>query len=176
MIIAVSPPESIARSLFVSGGLKPETLHFTLFFLGETEDVSQEKYTEYVKLLQEFAENTKPFKISITGTGRFSNVRMTTDADGNTVKATEPTDVIYLSGESSELMELRESLANALDNNDLYFSKIHKTFVPHMSLKYVPHGDKLDLDYEFPIEFDCTQIELWGNGIEFKQQIALGGK
>lgn len=175
MIITVSPPKELAEKLKVEGGLKPETLHFTLFFLGETEDVSQEKYTEYVKLLQETADETKPFTIRITDSSRFEKVRMTTDEDGNTVPATQPTDVVYLSGDSPELIKLREKLANALDNNDLYFSKVHKTFVPHMSLKYVPHDAELYLDYEFPIEFECSSIELWGNGTEFKQVFEFGG-
>lgn len=176
MIIAIKPPENMAEKLAVEGGLKPSTLHFTLFFLGKSEEVSQEKYTEYVQAIQDICADTKPFSITMSEKGKFENVRMTTDPDGNFVPAENPTDVILLKAEGEELFDFRSKLADLLDERDLYFSRLHKTFSPHLSLKYVPHGEELELDYETPIEFLCSSIELWGDGDEFKQTIDLKGE
>ena len=74
------------------------------------------------------------------------------------------------------MFKLREKLADLLDERDLYFSKMHKTFTPHLSLKYVPHGEDTELDYELPFEFTVNCIDLWGDGDDFRQEIPLKGE
>jgi len=176
MIIAIKPPKELAERLaVVDGGLKPETLHFTLFFLGASDVVSQEKYAEYVAAVTELANTTPPFTIHISGKGKFEKVRMTTDPSGNMVVAETPTDVIFLKGEGTELFSFRNKLADILDERDLYFSKLHKTFSPHLSLKYVPHGEDITLEYDLPLDFTVECIDLWGDGADFKQEIPLKG-
>ena len=176
MIIAIKPPKAMAERLAVEGGLKPSTLHFTLFFLGKSEDVPQDRYAEYVKAIQDVCLDSAPFTVSLASKGKFEKVRMTTDPDGNMVVAEKPTDVIFLKGEGTELFAFRQKLADLLDERDLYFSKMHKEFAPHLSLKYVPHGEELELDYELPFEFQVNCIDLWGDGDDFKQEIPMGGK
>ena len=162
MIIAMQPSESFRKKFAVEGGLKEDTLHMTLFFLGKSEDVTFDQLTKAMEVLLNTVERFGPIKCTATQVDRFENVRKMTDAEGNMVDAVEPTDVVLLKIESDELKRLRQYMADALDRIGCEYSKIHKEFKPHISLKYVPHGSEVDLGYELPAEFEITHLEFWG--------------
>ena len=167
MIVSVVPPLELANLLSVPGGLKPETMHFTLAYVGKTEDVSLEDHAKIVKACLLATEAQPSFEIRLEELGRFENVRSMTDADGNVQPATEPTDVIFIGGVSQDLHTYRNYLTSVFDMEGVSYSKVFTEFKPHMSLIYVPHGSQIDYGYSLPTSFMVSGIELWSDNDKY---------
>jgi 2'-5' RNA ligase len=167
MIVSIAPPKRLADLVVVPGGLKPETLHFTLAYLGKTEEISLEDYSKIMKACINATENQPPFEIRLEELGRFENVRSMTDPDGNVKPPEEPTDVIFLKGVSEDLHTYRNYLLKIMDMEGVQYSKAFTEFKPHMSLIYVPHDSQIDYGYSLPTSFMVEGIELWSDNDKY---------
>lgn len=161
MIAAITPSGSMKRELCVDGGLDPSTLHFTLVYIAPVDQLMLKDYAQVTEACLRVASTHAPFEVHLTEIGRFENVRMMTDEKGKVIPATVPTDVVYLKGGGEQLMAFRQALVDYMDEIGCSYSKIHPEFKPHLSLKYIPHGEAFDYPHYLPITFLCEYIEIW---------------
>lgn len=166
MIVTIQPPTHVRRNLRVDNGLFVDTLHITLCYIDKEYDKDQKVVMNVAAALIETCNAFSEIPCEINKLGRFEKVAKMTDNAGNTMDATEPTDVIYAEVEGSALYEMRQYLVDALDKYDVPYSKMHKNFKGHISLIYVPHGETLKEEPSLPQTFNATQLEIWGKGEE----------
>ncbi len=95
---------------------KPENFHITLKFLGKT---SEEKLPVIENILREVALQTKPFSLTMAGTGIF----------GSSYK---PRVLWYGTENNNALIQLGENVLNGL--NKAGFSRDRQNFVPHLTI------------------------------------------
>lgn len=179
MIIAIKPSPAFCEALAIPGGLKPDTMHITLFYYRD-EQCTPQFINKILGAIHEFCATHKPFlTMSATKYGRFENVMVATDPDGKMFRTDAPTDVIYADIESPALYTLRRKLAELLDKDDELseYSKLHPEFKAHISVKYVPEGEEPDNLAKLPLPFAVGGVQLWfkkPDGNESKYAIMFG--
>jgi len=112
----------LARSMADLKIVKPELLHVTLKFLGDTEENLTD---ELLARVENAAKNIEPFTIRLVGMGAFpsmSNIR-----------------VVWVGIEDGRLLG---EIASRLDSSlvDLGFEKDRKGFVPHLTIARARSG------------------------------------
>ncbi|MEF8847606.1 MAG: RNA 2',3'-cyclic phosphodiesterase [Candidatus Thermoplasmatota archaeon] len=106
--------------------VKPENMHITLKFLGDTEE---EKIEDIEKIMKESVEDIDPFELSLEGMGVFPNQ--------NFIK------VIWA---GSEPKDKSAKIANTIDEKlvSLGFKKEKRDFSPHLTIARVKSGKDKD--------------------------------
>jgi 2'-5' RNA ligase len=155
-MVALYPPEELARKLAVEGGEKPEELHITLVFLGKADSIGDPGKLR--RVVEGWAASTPPMKGKMSGLGVFAPSK---SSDGKLVT--------YLPGDIPELTKHRERLAAAIEAIGHKIPAEHG-FAPHMTLAY---GDKRDVEpVNEPVAFERAALVIAGE----RQDFALGGE
>jgi hypothetical protein len=161
MIITFVPPFDTRRKLEVEGGLPVDDMHITLFhFEDEGYEHDYDMGIRILEVLTKYAASTATFGASIPTLDRFSNVRKMQNVNGDIVDALHPTDVIIGKIDSLHLNSEREKIKVLLDEIGAPYSQTFKDFVPHISLKYVPHGEMI-APIDLPQHFLISSVEFW---------------
>lgn len=118
---------SLIRSVLGEKGIrwtKPENIHFTLAFLGETPD---EKLKIINYKLQMIAKEFKPFDIKLKGMGIFPHL-------------SRPR-ILWIDGESRELQKLGETFQKELKKDGFRIDD-HKPFQAHLTIGRIKFADQ----------------------------------
>lgn len=121
---------------------KPEKLHVTLKFLGETDEAHSSKVTE---TLERLSESYSPFRTKILRFGGFPGL--------------ENPRVLYLGLErNDELSAFQSELESALE--PLGFPQENRRFIPHVTIGRVKKSFRTKGPVPIPekIEFDISRI------------------
>lgn len=159
MILTFVPPSEVSAKLWVPGGLPVSDMHITLlhFESAESFDVG----SRIIEVATRYAQEASRFNAKVTSLSRFENVRKMQNEMGEIVDATEPTDVVLASLDTLGIAAEREKLRSLCDELGAPYSTTFSQFLPHMSIKYVPHGSPLDKHISFPITFTIDNVQVW---------------
>lgn len=130
---------------------KAEKLHLTLKFLGET---NENQLVELIKIVKEIAAKISNFRLQISDTGVFSNVR------------NPKTLWIDVRDKQGNLTKISQLLENECEK--IGFPKERRKYIPHLTIGRVrePHKSK-NLAIEHlqnkiePIEFEVSEIVIY---------------
>jgi 2'-5' RNA ligase len=150
-ILGITTPHETARLLGeikTPGKREPiEHFHITLFYFGDA--IPIEEVAKVVVSTYGITSKTKPFTAKVR--------KVITFANGDSGVP------IVCKVESSELQDLRESLAKAFDKAGIEYSKKFPVFKPHVTLAY--SDDPKDEGLEIPcpnVEWGIGEVILWG--------------
>lgn len=147
VMIALFPDEATAKALKVPGGEKARSLHVTLAYLGDAENVGDP--ATLLLAVQDFANRAPMLDGEISGVGVF------TAGDGG---------VTYASVDLPELPAFREDLVRTIERAGFFPARNHG-FTPHMTLTY---SDKRDLEVpNLPLHFDSVTVAIRGKMTSF---------
>ena len=143
-------PSETARILHeipVPGNPELHDPHITVMYLGK--DVAVEAIGEMLPVIFDVTSTTAPFSVK---TSHISNFPA-----GN-----EGVPVIARI-ESPALHEFRQRLADAFDENDLFFDKKFPDYKPHTTLAWDPNEDTT-VDIDIPeVSWGAHELLLWGS-------------
>lgn len=124
----------------------PSEYHITLMFFADNWELS--KVSAALEATFDVIKDIKPFTVK-------------TDTVGCFPKRKDSSIPIIARVEGKELHELRDKLAEKFDKDNVEFSKVFKTFHPHITLAY-HDSDKETSDFKVdPIEFTVSEVVLW---------------
>lgn len=144
------PPE-IGAPLALPGGEPPESLHLTLTFHGNSDEIGKEKIEQVLKTAEAFAQKHPPMEGILSGIGRF-----------NASESSGSKDVVYLSYDAPALPHFRQELVNELNRIGAPPFSNHG-YTPHITLAYI------DQEADTPIK----RIE--NNAVQFDQMVVTVG-
>lgn len=130
MLAFYLPPE-IAQALAIPGGEKPEDLHLTLAFLGDSTELEPATQGAIQDAIEQFCAQATPIGGEISGVGLFIGG----DGDGDS-------DPFYASFDAPALVQFRSVLLNCLSQRGVSVAMSHG-FTPHITLAYLPKGAAL---------------------------------
>jgi len=125
VMVAIYPPEDVARELAVPDGLSPDDMHVTLAYLGR--DLADETLVTASRVVASVAAQHQP----LSGTVGGGLVQFPAGDEGTPVCA--PVDV-------PGLAELRYRLVEQLEAAGVEVASDHG-FTPHMTLTYMQEGE-----------------------------------
>ena len=136
----------------------PENFHLTLRFLGETDDL-----VGAVAAMREAVRGIRPFTLTLGQYGFFEK----------TASGSHRVSLVDITGETDELMILRETLESALADNG--FPRDMKRFRPHITLGRSVEHDELTAEElrAFPLSASVTvkSITLFESSKEKGKQV-----
>jgi 2'-5' RNA ligase len=154
VMVALYPDPAAAKALVALDGVTEpvERLHLTLCFLGDSTETplktNKEKVIEAVA--QWATEHGQPLKGTINGLGRFFHAE------------DDQTNAVYVSPDVAGLPELRQSLADWIEQSGFDYSHDHG-FTPHITVAYVPlDAPTPPIRIETSVTFDHVTLA-WGD-------------
>lgn len=138
------------------GWEKPEKLHLTLKFLGETDDA---QLAELEKITEKIAENASPFNLQIAETGVFPSPRNAR--------------VLWIDfkDEQGNLARINKVLEAECEN--IGFARERRDFVPHLTIARLREPQKSHLlaekhlQNEFePVAFEVSEIVIYESKLQ----------
>jgi hypothetical protein len=123
-----------AKDLVIPGGEALETLHITLCYCGDVEDLGDLAVARAIAAVSSIIEGSPPLRGSTTSLGRFD---ATEHSDGK--------DVIIAKVDIPGLIAFRERISRALTVAGAP-AKANFVYLPHITLAYVPVGDVAPID------------------------------
>lgn len=135
------------RGLELPGEKIPENeYHITILCFEENWSVSD--ISNSMEAALEVLQDTEPFQVVIDRITCFPK------------RESKPCPIIAKIT-SKDLEKVNRKLKKSFDKNSVEYSKVFKTYAPHMTLSYTDEEiEELVLDK--PIEFTVTEIVLWG--------------
>ncbi len=155
VMVALMVPPRIAEQIAIRDGEPADELHLTLAFLGEAADLVDEQRRELHETLHVIASLFAPLTGHLNGAGRFCN----DDDEG---------DPFFVIPDLPALPALRQMVVGDLKWGDVPVSADHG-FVPHITLKYVPHDEPNPFDQieRTPIHFDALTLMMAGERTDY---------
>lgn len=148
-----------AEGIAIDGGEPPETLHVTLAYLGELEDLAAWVPGDAVAAAARAAARTAPLDAVLPGLGVFKG---------------RDSDVLYASVDSPGLTELRERLVDALRSEAIESVQEHG-FTPHVTLAYLPAGTMVDAAAWTPVPVALNTLSVVSDDDGFRVDLPLLG-
>lgn len=148
-----------AEEIAIAGGAPPETLHVTLAYLGELEDLATWVPGDAVAAAARAAARTAPLDAVLPGLGVFKG---------------RDSDVLYASVDSPGLTELRERLVDALRSEAIEPVQEHG-FTPHVTLAYLPAGTMVDVAAWAPVPVALNTLSVVSDHDGFRVDLPLLG-
>lgn len=149
MMVAVHIPSAVGVKLALPDGEDRGDLHITLGYFGDAKDVDKDTLKTIIETIQEVAEDSAPFEVTVSGVGTFP--------PSESSKGETP---FFAKVRSAGLMAFREKLVKALDAADAPVDKTHPDFRPHVTLKYLKESEDAPTNEVGPISFDVDTIHL----------------
>ena len=160
VMIACYPGPATRKKIAVPGGEEVGDLHMTVVYLGDANQVGEEKLLEVSRICSRLAQRTPPLRGALSGVGRFSSS-----------KTSSGKDVLYLSVDAPELPELRDKLVRALTRAGVVVPKDHG-FTPHITLAYIDPSSYSPLNRVDPMRTTFGKLTLsvgtWKRHYPFK--------
>jgi len=139
LFIAIEIPDEVKKELTATQQLlkgsgieaswpRPEGIHLTLKFLGET---PESRIPDIMKGIREAAKETGPFRLEVRGVGTFPNPKNARVA------------WVGLSGDVEKLSRIQASVEEAITG--IGFERDERAFTPHLTLgrvKYIRSRDQ----------------------------------
>lgn len=141
------PTCKLLKNIKVPGKAEsPSEYHITLMFFAKNWELS--KVGKALEATYEVTKDAKPFSVKTDTVGCFPK------------RENDPLAIIARV-ESKELHDFRKKLADKFDDEGIEFSKVFKTFHPHITLAY-HDADKEISDFKIdPVEFTVSEIVIW---------------
>ena len=134
---------------------QPGAYHITMAYLGKGVPIAD--VCSAIRVVEPIFARMDPFKVRATKLDCFSP-----DEDG-----TYP---IIARIESDELQDLRSRLCRAFDKENVFFSKKHPEFKPHVTLAYSKEPGVTEA-LKTPIEWEVNEATLWGGDSKTERMI-----
>jgi 2'-5' RNA ligase len=162
VMIALTVPEDVAKSLVQKDGTTPDDMHVTLGYYGRVgKDIDQGAVDTVIKCVAMSAKGYQPMRAHIGGLGRF-----------NASNTSEGQDVLIAHIDSADVHDLRNHLVEQVKKCAAIASdagseaptangptpKRDHGFVPHITLKYMKPDDDLPIHKLDRQEFTFTHI------------------
>lgn len=159
LYIACWLPVEVAADIAIAGGELPETLHVTLAYLGELEDLAAWVPGDAVAAAARAAARTAPLDAVLPGLGIFKG---------------RDSDVLYASVDSPGLTELRERLVDALRSEAIEPVQEHG-FTPRVTLAYLLAGTMVDAAAWAPVPVALNTVSVVSDDDGFRVDLPLLG-
>lgn len=125
VMISLTIPNEVARTLTIPGGEKENDLHITVCYLGRLSEIGQDAVDDALQVAELLADNSRPISGLVGGFGRFS---ASDSSDGK--------DVIYANVDLPRLPDFRGELIHVLNLAKIPYKNNHG-YTPHVTLKYI---------------------------------------
>lgn len=140
--------------------VRPEGIHLTLKFLGDT---SEDRVEEIEKALRNATAGHQPFLLRLGKVGAFSDSRSRTDR------------VIWmgLEGDGERLSALQQDVESAL--NAVGFTPEQRNFAPHLTLGRIPRGRRSSVNWNGMATLRLGNPSFQVTGISLMESALLRG-
>lgn len=158
VMVALYPPEALAKKLALPGGEPWEELHVTLAYLGDSSEYDESLHQTLVEMVRKWATHWDTLEGVYAGKGLFVGDDI---PEGS---------VTYVSPDLPGLPAMRQSLVNCIEYDDLLQVRNNHGFTPHTSLAYGDRLDDVEIDEPIPVRFEQISV-VWGSS---RTDITLG--
>lgn len=149
VMAAIFLPSKVGVDLALPDGEDRSELHITLGYFGDSKDMDDGTFKTIIETIREVTEETTPFKVTVSGVGKFAP----SDSSNGDVP-------FFAKVDSPGLMTFRRKLVKALDAAGAPVDKTHPDYMPHITLKYLKEGEDAPTDDVGPMSFDVDTIHL----------------
>lgn len=174
-MVALVPTAVAAARLAVDGGVPPDELHLTLFYLGEAADYDEQARDAIVARLRSLVDELRPdYELPVTAGIYAVDVFNPGEAGSGVVLG-------VTGGELEAVWDLTADTLDELEAEPAGFTlpEQHAPWVPHITLAYTddPAGVVADvLDRTGPVTFDRIRVAFAGDAIDIPLLPSTGAK
>lgn len=147
--------QEIATLLCLERGEPPESLHLTLTFHGNSDEMERSQIENILQSVESFAGEQPPIKGIVSGFGRF-----------NASESSDSRDVVYASFDAPDLPEFRQELVKRLQEIGAAPFKNHG-FTPHITLAYIDQSESTPMQRINNHEMEFSEVVVTVGGTHY---------